>query len=326
MARLGGMSSESFSSARERLSAASVGLGAILRDQKTMPGSSRANVLLGLSTQTTPAAARSLSSSPVRSLATSPIESNGFLDADDPDDHKEEDTYVADMREGRNSHSLKEHLGLSHGASHGYDVRSHVYDPTFRHGFAHGHTHTQTHAHQQRHSRTHHDAPKQQMHTLDGTRPARHHVVDKGVGLTDAITTSAASLRLSPLSKVSDGQSLHTPARPALTPSWTIPRTERRTSYDATCYSEHQSAPVNVPNWSKILKQEGNARSCFDGINEVGEDDSDQRLPPHELLAKEYAQRQIMTSSVCEGQGRTLKGRDMRRVRNAVWRQTGFAD
>jgi hypothetical protein len=29
---------------------------------------------------------------------------------------------------------------------------------------------------------------------------------------------------------------------------------------------------------------------------------------------------------VLEGVGRTLKGRDLRQVRNAIWRQTGFLD
>jgi hypothetical protein len=56
------------------------------------------------------------------------------------------------------------------------------------------------------------------------------------------------------------------------------------------------------------------------------DDDEDERLPPHELVAREYARSQRTTFSVCEGQGRTLKGRDLSRVRNAVWSQMGFAD
>uniref|UniRef100_A0A7N0U724 Uncharacterized protein n=1 Tax=Kalanchoe fedtschenkoi TaxID=63787 RepID=A0A7N0U724_KALFE len=46
-------------------------------------------------------------------------------------------------------------------------------------------------------------------------------------------------------------------------------------------------------------------------------------LPPHEVVA---ARSQTMTFSVFEGVGRTLKGRDLRRVRNAVFQQTGFLD
>ena len=64
-----------------------------------------------------------------------------------------------------------------------------------------------------------------------------------------------------------------------------------------------------------------------DSDNDKGDDDDDdERLPPHELVAREYARSQRTTFSVCEGQGRTLKGRDLSRVRNAVWSQMGFAD
>ena len=45
-------------------------------------------------------------------------------------------------------------------------------------------------------------------------------------------------------------------------------------------------------------------------------------IPPHEIIARS----QSMTFSVCEGAGRTLKGMDLRRVRNAVWSRTGFVD
>ena len=59
---------------------------------------------------------------------------------------------------------------------------------------------------------------------------------------------------------------------------------------------------------------------------EDDDDDGNERLPPHELLAREYSQSQRITFSVCEGVGRTLKGRDLSRVRNAVWSHLGFAD
>jgi hypothetical protein len=49
-------------------------------------------------------------------------------------------------------------------------------------------------------------------------------------------------------------------------------------------------------------------------------------VPPHELVAKQEAKngRVSMTSSVTEGAGRTLKGREVCKVRDAVWKQTGF--
>lgn len=83
-----------------------------------------------------------------------------------------------------------------------------------------------------------------------------------------------------------------------------------------------KSAPVNVPMWH---------RRRFDGeLEEVeeeddvngGGDDDDEMVPPHVLVARSH----VTTFSVFEGVGRTLKGRDLRRVRNAVFQQTGFLD
>eukprot|EP00250_Pteridium_aquilinum_P009500 c18707_g2_i1 orf=462-1094(+) len=52
----------------------------------------------------------------------------------------------------------------------------------------------------------------------------------------------------------------------------------------------------------------------------------DELIPPHELLARQYAATATSSSSVLQGAGRTLKGMDLRRLRNEVWRQTGFVD
>ncbi|CAK9233291.1 unnamed protein product [Sphagnum troendelagicum] len=89
----------------------------------------------------------------------------------------------------------------------------------------------------------------------------------------------------------------------------------------------HQSAPVNVPDWSKILGAHKKSVAWVDDTVEEGKDDAQEKmLPPHELLAREYAKSQATTFSVFEGAGRTLKGRDLSRVRTAVLRQTGFLD
>ncbi|KAF6136216.1 hypothetical protein GIB67_001625 [Kingdonia uniflora] len=72
--------------------------------------------------------------------------------------------------------------------------------------------------------------------------------------------------------------------------------------------SSHQSAPVNVPVWPKGVTSD---RSKF-----KEDEDDDEMLPPHENVAK----------SMFEGVGRTLKGRDLRQVRNAIWHKTGFLD
>ncbi|KAJ3703589.1 hypothetical protein LUZ61_007294 [Rhynchospora tenuis] len=87
----------------------------------------------------------------------------------------------------------------------------------------------------------------------------------------------------------------------------------------------HQSAPMNIP--------VGPPRKPRGGIwvDDAGEGDDyytdmSEMLPPHEIVARRTANTPLTASSCLEGVGRTLKGRDLRRVRNAVWRQTGFLD
>ncbi|KAK6917299.1 Senescence regulator S40 [Dillenia turbinata] len=80
------------------------------------------------------------------------------------------------------------------------------------------------------------------------------------------------------------------------------------------------SAPVNVPDWHNILRVDS-----VDSLHDSDDDRDSEWVPPHEYLAREYARsRKMAATSVFEGVGRTLKGRDMSRVRDAVWSQTGF--
>lgn len=82
----------------------------------------------------------------------------------------------------------------------------------------------------------------------------------------------------------------------------------------------HQSAPVNVPIWPKA-----NGRTppvLFEDSDMNNDEEEEEMLPPHEIVARS----QVTTFSVFEGVGRTLKGRDLRQVRNAVWQKTGFLD
>ncbi|XP_010521764.1 PREDICTED: uncharacterized protein LOC104800605 [Tarenaya hassleriana] len=85
------------------------------------------------------------------------------------------------------------------------------------------------------------------------------------------------------------------------------------------------TVPVNVPDWSKILGEEKSDRRKR-AVEEDGGDDvsggEGRRLPPHEIMAR----RRMASFSVHEGAGRTLKGRDLRRVRNAIFEITGFHD
>nr|XP_017251553.1 PREDICTED: uncharacterized protein LOC108222158 [Daucus carota subsp. sativus] len=80
------------------------------------------------------------------------------------------------------------------------------------------------------------------------------------------------------------------------------------------------SVPVNVMDWSKVLR--GEYKNRMGEIEEDENENEDERVPPHEYLARTRA----ASCSVHEGIGRTLKGRDMRMVRNAVWKHTGFED
>lgn len=81
----------------------------------------------------------------------------------------------------------------------------------------------------------------------------------------------------------------------------------------------NQSAPVNIPLWRKEF------RDNWKRFDEVEDDDEAagemEMVPPHLIVARSH-----VTFSVFEGAGRTLKGRDLRRVRNAVFQKTGFID
>ena len=91
------------------------------------------------------------------------------------------------------------------------------------------------------------------------------------------------------------------------------------------------SLPMNIPDWQKILGVE--YRDHYHGGEwEPDADDDDgsyggrargggaEMVPPHELAWRSRA----ASMSVHEGIGRTLKGRDLSRVRDAVWKKTGF--
>lgn len=89
------------------------------------------------------------------------------------------------------------------------------------------------------------------------------------------------------------------------------------------------SVPVNVPDWSKILGDEymRSNNNHMRRKSSVEEDEEEEDggggwLPPHEYLAR----TRVASFSVQEGMGRTLKGRDLSRVRNAIWAKTGFQD
>ncbi|GAB4846691.1 hypothetical protein Ancab_025697 [Ancistrocladus abbreviatus] len=128
-----------------------------------------------------------------------------------------------------------------------------------------------------------------------------------------------------------------------------IPRANKPT-HEPKVMQQH-SAPIEIPDWSKIYGKSfmTSSRNASAFAHECHNDDDyggggggaaadsdededsdgdyhvdDGRLPPHEWLAKKLARNKISSFSVCEGVGRTLKGRDLSRVRNAVLTKTGF--
>ncbi|WCJ20172.1 hypothetical protein M5689_002425 [Euphorbia peplus] len=100
-------------------------------------------------------------------------------------------------------------------------------------------------------------------------------------------------------------------------------------------YPSRSSAPVNIPDWSKIYgKNRDHDDDCggfgchkvqnFDDQEDDDEDD-EELIPPHEWIAKKLSGTQL-SSSVYEGIGRTLKGRDLSKLRNAILTKTGFLE
>ncbi|KAL0321589.1 UNVERIFIED_CONTAM: hypothetical protein Scaly_2455300 [Sesamum calycinum] len=81
----------------------------------------------------------------------------------------------------------------------------------------------------------------------------------------------------------------------------------------------NQSAPVNIPLWPKELRgrYKNDNLGRFDEAEDDGEVEGEEEIvPPHVIVARSH-----VTFSVFEGAGRTLKGRDLRRVRNAVFQK-----
>ncbi|GAB2274589.1 hypothetical protein Dimus_009357 [Dionaea muscipula] len=88
-------------------------------------------------------------------------------------------------------------------------------------------------------------------------------------------------------------------------------------------YKYHRSAPVSVP---MMPKSAGNRLrdGGFGYVDdeEVVDDEEGEMLPPHEIVERQAAKIPVISCSVLEGAGRTLKGRDLRQVRNAVFQKT----
>nr|XP_043610539.1 uncharacterized protein LOC122582237 [Erigeron canadensis] len=117
------------------------------------------------------------------------------------------------------------------------------------------------------------------------------------------------------------GNPITSPSSSRLIPSIPRPNKHDRDFSASMPLKFQQSAPVNVPMFARKPRTGGGELADVD----IGEDDEEEMLPPHEIVAR-GSNSPHTTFSVLEGAGRTLKGRDLRLVRNAVWRKTGFLD
>ncbi|KAI0515706.1 hypothetical protein KFK09_008372 [Dendrobium nobile] len=84
---------------------------------------------------------------------------------------------------------------------------------------------------------------------------------------------------------------------------------------------EAAAAPVSIP------KPMGCRRPPVSDSDTDSESESDEMVPPHVLVARRWSEPSSSAAfSLCSGPGRTLKGRDLRNVRNFVLRMTGFLE
>ncbi|RRT74926.1 hypothetical protein BHE74_00009510 [Ensete ventricosum] len=79
------------------------------------------------------------------------------------------------------------------------------------------------------------------------------------------------------------------------------------------------SIPVKIPSRPRAVRS-------WTGDDDDDKDDGGKNhiVPPHVMVTRRIADK--TSFSVCVGNGRTLKGRDLRQVRNSILRMTGFLE
>lgn len=84
---------------------------------------------------------------------------------------------------------------------------------------------------------------------------------------------------------------------------------------------KNKSVPVNInvptDNTFQYVDKDYDFEQGYD-------DDDGEIVPPHVIIGRRIAGK--MAFSVCTGNGRTLKGRDLSQVRNSILRMTGFLE
>ncbi|XP_010439392.1 PREDICTED: uncharacterized protein LOC104722843 [Camelina sativa] len=90
--------------------------------------------------------------------------------------------------------------------------------------------------------------------------------------------------------------------------------------------AKQSPAPMNIPDWPKVYGYPKKNTNSHLHSWATEDDDEGSMVPPHELVARRLARTQISSFSMCEGIGRTLKGRDLSKTRNPVLTRTGFLE
>ncbi|KAF3328478.1 Senescence regulator [Carex littledalei] len=83
------------------------------------------------------------------------------------------------------------------------------------------------------------------------------------------------------------------------------------------------SAPIAIPSRESVCQRDFETDS--DEHDEGGSSNHACKkiIPPHVIVARRFADRMF---SVCFGNGRTLRGRDLVTFRNTIFRMTGFIE
>jgi Senescence regulator len=123
----------------------------------------------------------------------------------------------------------------------------------------------------------------------------------------------------------------------------------QRETYPVVPWSQNNaSAPIRIPSRDNVVRSwtaginyntTGSNTRDDDGDEDEDEDEDDyngvsQGTPgkdisitaPHIFLQQKNDSKSKMVRSVCEGYGRTLKGRDLRNTRDLIHRLTGFLE
>ncbi|KAE9598962.1 hypothetical protein Lal_00022400 [Lupinus albus] len=98
-----------------------------------------------------------------------------------------------------------------------------------------------------------------------------------------------------------------------------VPQKEQKQNTQMICSPKKWNGDKKVAS-SLPIRIPGSMLHCL-----VDDDDGEIMVPPHVIVERRYSGRK-MAYSLCTGYGRTLKGRDLSRVRNSILRMTGFLE